>query len=100
MRASPTRAGTDVARASGLVSPVEKRSELGLESDMGRIEHLAAGHDDDVEPARRFVMAEQLPDQAFGSVPDHGRAHLPGSGDAEPCASPTIGNHEHRHQAT
>jgi len=67
-----------------LVSPIEKRSKFCLEGDMGRIEHLAAGHDDHVEPTRWFMVAEQFSDQAFGSVPDDGRAHLPRCSNPEP----------------
>lgn len=99
MRTRPTCAGPVGTGSSGLVSPVEKRSEFGLEGDIGRIEHLAARHDDDVDPPRWFVVAEQVPNQALGSVPDDGRAHFPGGGDTKSRSSPSIGTDEHRHQA-
>jgi hypothetical protein len=58
MRASPRRAGTPGTGALGLLSAFEQGSELGLEGDIGCIDHLSAGDDHDVEPTRRFVVAK------------------------------------------
>jgi hypothetical protein len=72
MRARPTRAGPDGASPDRLVSSVEECPEFGLEGDIGRIEHLSAGDDHDVEPTRRFVVTKQLAGEPLGAIPDHG----------------------------
>jgi hypothetical protein len=72
MAARPARPANDGAGAGWLVSPVEEGSEFSLEGDIGRIEHLSAGNDDDVESTWRFVPAKQLARQPFGAVPHNG----------------------------
>lgn len=99
MSARPTRAGTPGSRTAGLVAAVEECSEFGLESDIGRIEHLAARHDDDIEPTWWLVVAKQLPGQSFGPVSNHGGPYLAGRRDAQPWSGGAVGPDEDGHQA-
>jgi hypothetical protein len=100
MRASPTRAGAEGSGSLRLVPTLEERSKLGLEGDIGRIEHLPASNDDHIETARRFVVAKQFAHEAFGPISHNGRAHFSGRGDAQPGSRPTVRPDEHRHQAS
>jgi hypothetical protein len=98
MRAIPIRAGTCGRWSGGCAPAFEQGAELGLEGDIGCIDHLSAGDDNDVEPTGRFVVAKQLTCQAFGSVPDHGRPYLAGGRDAQSRRGRAVLPHEEDHQ--
>jgi len=89
----------DGSGSARVVPAVEERPEFGLEGDIGRIEHLPAGDDHDVEATRGFVMAKQLAGKPFGPIPHHGRTELPGRGDAQPGFRGAVWPDENGHQA-
>ena len=97
MSASPSRAGMDGSWSNGLVAPFEQDAELGLEGDIGCINHLAAWDDHDVEPIRRLVVAKQLPCQSFGAVSDNGRAHFAGGRYAQSRMAGRVRPHKQGH---
>lgn len=97
MSASTARTPTGGACAAWSVAAFDKFPELGLEGCVGCIEHLAAGNDDEVQPAFRFVVAKQFTDEAFGSIPDDRRAQLACGGNPEACRGPAIGPYEQGH---
>ncbi len=99
MSASAAPAGTDTAIPRRFVPSLEEGAEFGLEGDMGRIEHLPARDDDDVDAPRGFVVAKQLASEAFGPVSHHRRPQFAGSRDAETSRSGRVGPDEQGHQA-
>lgn len=99
MTASAVRDAIDGGRASLPTGvPVEKAEEFGLEASIGDIEHLAAGHDDYVEAARRLMVAKKLADEPFSAIPGYGRSQFPGGGNSKAGASVFPRPREHRHQ--
>ena len=99
MRARPTRAGTDRPAAGRLVAPVQERPEFSLEGDIGRIEHLSAGDDDDVEPTLRLVVTEQLAGKPPGAIPDYCRSELAGRRNPQTGVARSVRSDEEGHQA-
>jgi hypothetical protein len=99
MTARAARAAIDAVRAllpTGV--PVEKVEEFGLEASICDIEHLAAGHHDQVEASRRLVMAKKLADEPFCAVPGDCASQFPGGGNSQ-AGAPGFGRpRKHRHE--
>ena len=78
--------------------PAEKVEEFCLEASIGCIEHLAAGHHDNVEASRRLIVAKELADEPFCAVPGYGRSQFPGGGNSKASAATFPRPREHRHE--
>jgi hypothetical protein len=63
---------------------VEDVAKFGFNGGEAGIDQFAAWNDDDVEAWRELVMAENLSNQSFRSVPDHRAPDLARGRDAEP----------------
>jgi hypothetical protein len=99
MTARAARAAIDGVRAplpTGV--PVEKVEEFGLEASICDIEHLAAGHHDQVEASRRLVMAKKLADEPFCAIPGDCASQFPGSGNSQADAPGFRRPRKHRHE--
>jgi hypothetical protein len=99
MTASAVRTAIDGGRASLTAGePVEKVEEFGLEASICDIEHLAAGHHDQVEASRRLMVAKKLADEPFCAVPGDRPSEFPCGGNSQ-TGVPGLGRPcEHRHE--
>ena len=99
MSARPARAASDGTSGDWLVSPVEQGPKFSLEGDIGRIEHLSAGNDDDVESTWRFVPTKQLAGKPLGAVPYDGWPQFPGRRNTKARGHRPIRSDEEGHEA-
>jgi hypothetical protein len=99
MAARATRAAIDGVRASLPTGvPVEEVEEFGLEASICNIEHLAAGHHDQVEASRRLVVAKKLADEPFCAIPGYRPSQFPGGGNSQAGAPGFRRPRKHRHE--
>ena len=82
----------------GPIPSGKRGAEIGFKAGEGRIEHLSARHDNDIESCGRFVVTEQLAREPFCAVPDDGRAKLPGRRDSQTALRGSIRPDEYRHE--
>jgi len=80
--------------------PCQQRSIFRFNAVVGRGENLAARHDDDINGGNGFVVAEQLADQALGSITLDGSAHLTGRRYTETGGARLSFPREHGHEAS
>src|SRR5690606_4513132 len=90
------RTATDSPGVGPGAQPSNDCDILGLETAEGRVEERPAGDDDDVEPWRRRVTAEQLANEPPRPVPFNRDTEFPGGRDTQPGSfrvAPVQGEH-------
>jgi len=72
---------------------------VGFKDGQGGVEHLALGHNHNVEPGRDVVVTKNLSNQSFSLVPLNGSAEFFRRRDAQTSDRPVVGQDEHGRKA-
>ena len=82
-----------------LLNTLECGTVVGFNVGPGRVNHLPARNNDNVDPSQWFVGPEQLPNEPFGSISGDGVSDFLAGGDAEPGRTDVISQGETGHEA-
>lgn len=78
----------------------KQRSKFDLDAVVRRSEHLASGHDNNIDGGNGFVVTEQLAHQALGSITLDSSAHFSGRCYTETGRARLAFPREHGHEAS